>query len=111
MKENITTVTLQSTLSPLRKFDKFTTLLRHHSNSYKSKGYVISSNQSPIFEYITKLKLPNNTHVIDVLHKNIKDHPDVGPNSINILTMVINELFYQFTELPALTARHSLLET
>ncbi len=60
---------------------------------------ILYSKNSPIYNDIIEIiKNNDKDEKIKFIHSNhpsIKDHPDVGPNTINILTMIINNLYYQ----------------
>ncbi|NYT79830.1 XcbB/CpsF family capsular polysaccharide biosynthesis protein [Alcaligenaceae bacterium] len=75
---------------PERKFDRFSRIC----NEGSKRGYIITSSGSPVFEYIRKIADKNNINYIDVVHQDIKSHPDVGKNTINILMMLVNSMFY-----------------
>lgn len=78
---------------PVTKKDKFDNLLLECE---KTKGYIISSHNSPIYKYLSSMNFPKDVSLIDVRHKNIKDHSDVGVNTINLLMLLINSIFYKF---------------
>lgn len=78
---------------PCSKQEKFNKIVL---GCEKSNGYIISSRYSPIFDSLCSINFKNDVALIDVQHKNIKDHPDVGPNTINLLMLLINSIFYKF---------------
>ncbi len=59
---------------------------------------IIYSKQSPVYNDINKIIRDNDTknriNYINLCHPLIKEHPDVAKNSINILMLLINNLFY-----------------
>ncbi|WP_186171462.1 XcbB/CpsF family capsular polysaccharide biosynthesis protein [Vibrio chagasii] len=64
------------------------------SNHEFSNINVIYSECSPIYEEINRVldASVNKINFFNVLSENIKSHPDVGPNSIYVLTMLLNKL-------------------
>ena len=86
---------------PQTKQDKFSKFIQTYP--IKSNINIIYSKRSPIYNDIVTVIKNNDTHqnihYIHSDHPNIKDHPDVGPNTINVLTMLINNLYYNFIEL------------
>ncbi len=80
---------------PRSKQSKFNELLNNGLDFNPEFGYIITSRCSPIFPYIVNANFQNNVRVLDVFHDEIKDHPDVGPSTVNILLMIINGFFYK----------------
>ena len=79
---------------PINKNEKMTTVLdklKYNTNN----RCIITSKGSPQFAYIDnilKFYITNNFSVFITNHPNIKDHPDVAPNSLHMITTVINNL-------------------
>lgn len=80
---------------PISKQSKFNALLSNSLDLNSNSGYIITSRSSPIFSYIKNADFHKYAKIIDVFHDDIKDHPDVGPNTVNILLMIINAFFYK----------------
>ncbi|RCS69133.1 XcbB/CpsF family capsular polysaccharide biosynthesis protein [Vibrio casei] len=82
---------------PQSKKNKFTELMTH--DIHKNVNIIYSQN-SPIFNDIETIiksnDKNNNINLFNIEHPKIKSHPDVGPNTINILMLIINNLFYEF---------------
>jgi hypothetical protein len=59
---------------------------------------IITAPRSPQYKHIQQIaiKHPNcwNVSFFESCHPSIKTHPDVGPNTVNALTMLINGYFY-----------------
>jgi hypothetical protein len=59
---------------------------------------IIYSKQSPVYNDINSIIRDNDVekkiNFINLCHPSIKEHPDVAKNSINILMLLINNLFY-----------------
>lgn len=81
---------------PKRKLEKFTELL--NTSEVTNAPCIITSSGSPIFKYINELSkvtaLYERASIYDYQHKHITDHPKVGPNSVNLLTTLLNGQFY-----------------
>lgn len=77
---------------PVRKMDKFRKLIL--SAEGDSRGYVLTSLQSPCFASIVTAGVPSGVGLWNVRHRGIKSHPDVGLNTVNLVTMLINAMFY-----------------
>ena len=86
---------------PKTKQDKFTTLMK--TNDISENINIIYSEQSPIYEAINSIikenDKDNKINYINVCHPQIKTHPDVAAKTINILMLVINNLFYELAEI------------
>jgi len=84
---------------PSTKQNKFIDLMRR--TTIHSSINILYSQNSPIYlDIITVIKNNDIKDKINYIHTNhpkIKDHPDVGPNTINILTMILNNLYYDFS--------------
>lgn len=80
---------------PNSKQSKFNELLTSSIDLNSNFRYIITSRSSPIFSYIKEANFQNFVKVIDVCRDDIKDHPDVGPNTVNILLMILNAFFYK----------------
>lgn len=77
---------------PERKMDKFRELIL--SAEAGGKGYVLTSQQSPCFASIVTTGVPDGVGLWNIRHRAIKSHPDVGANTVNLVTMLINAMFY-----------------
>lgn len=80
---------------PASKSEKINDLLKKNTYSKKNTGCIITSTRSPQFYYINEQVLLSNKQnfcffITD--HPEIKDHPDVAPNSIHMITTLINNL-------------------
>lgn len=86
---------------PQTKQEKFSEFIQTHP--IKSDINIIYSKRSPIYTDVISIIKNNDInqdiHYIHSNHPNIKDHPDVGKNTINVVTMIINNLYYNFSEL------------
>ena len=86
---------------PETKQKKFVNLLKN--KNIPDNINILYSKNSPIYSYINTIikenDLKKKINYINVYHPNIKDHPDVGPHTINILMLIINNLFYTLGEL------------
>jgi hypothetical protein len=82
---------------PVTKQEKFIKILKEYE--INSDINIIYSENSPIYNDINKVIKDNDVfekiNYINVVHPKIKDHPDVGPNTIDILTLIINNIFYK----------------
>ena len=82
---------------PDTKQEKFKHLMKH--STIASNINILYSERSPIYNDIIEIIKNNDVEEkINYIHSNhpkIKDHPDVGQNTINILTMIINNLYYE----------------
>ncbi len=82
---------------PESKKEKFKQLM--NQNIHENVNIIYSKN-SPIFKDIESIIKSNDKYkkinYFNIEHPKIKDHPDVGPNTINILMLIINNLFYEF---------------
>jgi len=82
---------------PLSKQEKFIQLMKEVK--IISDVNIIYSINSPIYEYINAIikdhDMEQKIKYINISHPKIKDHPDVGPNTIDVLTLIINNLFYK----------------
>lgn len=76
---------------PVRKKDRFSFLFKTARNA---RGYVVTSSQSPCYPYIENSGLPFGVSLLNVWHRGIKDHPDVGPSTINLVVSLLNSIFY-----------------
>lgn len=66
-------------------------------DSPDQRKVIIYSSLSPQATYINSIALEplaEGVSSFDVVHPSIKDHPDVGPNSLPLTTTVINNLLY-----------------
>jgi len=83
------------------KQEKFSNLMKN--NKVPNKINIIYSQQSPIYNSINTIIKDNDTEnkikYLNVCHPKIKTHPDVAINTINILMSVINNLFYDLSEI------------
>ncbi|WHQ69490.1 XcbB/CpsF family capsular polysaccharide biosynthesis protein [Methylorubrum extorquens] len=81
---------------PEMKEARFSRLVRESASP--NATCVISSENSPQFQYIEEIIRPlmSGDRLIFLNSKNpsIKDHPDVGPNTVNAAVMMINMSFY-----------------
>jgi len=81
---------------PYTKDEIFSSLLT--KSKIHSNIFVISSEKSQQFFFIMELLKKHNIihkiHIISSAHPAIQEHPDVGPNTINIFIMYINGIFY-----------------
>jgi len=82
---------------PANKQEKFSSLIK--SSKIPRNTNIIYSKNSPLYSYINSIVRNNDIkqkiNYINSTHPKIKDHPDVGPNTIHILTLIINTLFYE----------------
>ncbi|MCW7538932.1 XcbB/CpsF family capsular polysaccharide biosynthesis protein [Aquabacterium sp. A7-Y] len=79
---------------PKTKQEKFAALFE---TVRPRNAVVICSERSPQHQYIDRIVRANcgtGVSFFRTLHPSIKDHPDVGPNTINALTMFINGFYY-----------------
>ncbi|MER2134911.1 MAG: XcbB/CpsF family capsular polysaccharide biosynthesis protein [Arthrobacter sp.] len=86
------------------KEETFGRLLEAHENDVMSKsGYghgrivVVYSKQSPQASYIENTvgtKITNEILLVNFCHPAISDHPDVSPNSLNLISMYLNMMAY-----------------
>ena len=88
---------------PNRKINRFLNI--QDSRIY---GCILTSSRSPIFNDIKKVADHKGIDCIDVIHEKISDHPDVGPNTINILMMLLNGKFYNLLDSFETKIKHSL---
>ncbi len=86
---------------PLTKQEKFSRLLKERE--INSNVNIIYSENSPIYDYINAIikdgDVSKKINYINVVHPKIKDHPDVGPNTIDVLTTLINNLYYNLAQI------------
>ena len=86
---------------PFTKQEKFSQLFKECE--VNSDINIIYSENSPVYDAINKNVKENDVlqkiNYINVVHPKIKDHPDVGVNTIDILTLIINNLFYKLGSL------------
>lgn len=78
---------------PVSKVEKFSNVLNGKKYSLINNGCIITSENSPQFSYIEKNIIGHFNRDFSVFinnNPNIKDHPDVAPNSIYIITSLIN---------------------
>jgi len=81
---------------PESKQLKFINLMKR--NEISDDINIIYSEQSPIYTDINTIIKDNDMkqkiNYINICHPKIKSHPDVGSNTINILMLVLNNIFY-----------------
>ena len=81
---------------PQTKQDKFTNLMK--TTVIPDNINIIYSEQSPIYgainSVIQKNDLEKKIKYLNVCHPKIKTHPDVAAKTINILMLLMNNLFY-----------------
>ena len=86
---------------PKSKQEKFTTFMK--TNTIPKNINIIYSEQSPIYGAINSVirenDRENKINYINVCHPKIKTHPDVAVKTINILMLVMNNLFYDLAEI------------
>lgn len=87
---------------PITKEEKFAQILKNHSWQDDVSRILISSVNSPQFSYVNDILLDEYGEYFSVfnnLNSMIKDHPDVAPNSLHMVTgllnMVINDVSLQ----------------
>jgi len=87
---------------PKSKKEKFINLIRN-SKIEDNNIYIIYSQQSPIYmdinNIIKKNDKENKINYLNVCHPQIKTHPDVASKTINILLSIMNNLFYNLSEI------------
>jgi hypothetical protein len=86
---------------PQSKQDKFRNLMK--TTAITSDINIIYSQNSPIYGAINNIikehDLEKKIKYLNVCHPKIKTHPDVAPKTINILMLVLNNLFYGLGEI------------
>ena len=86
---------------PQTKQDKFTNLMK--TTVIPDNINIIYSEQSPIYgainSVIQKNDLEKKIKYLNVCHPKIKTHPDVAAKTINILMLLMNNLFYDLGEI------------
>ncbi|MCF6243627.1 MAG: XcbB/CpsF family capsular polysaccharide biosynthesis protein [Sulfurovum sp.] len=84
------------------KFKKLMSSYKTHKNLY-----IISSQSSQQFYYIQNFiweyDLKKNINLVESNHPDIKEHPDVGPNTINLTIMLLNAIFYKVNKKASFT--------
>ena len=86
---------------PQTKQEKFTNLMK--MNRIFNNINIIYSQQSPVYGAINSVirenDKENKINYLNVCHPQIKTHPDVAAKTINILMLVMNNLFYDLAEI------------
>jgi len=86
---------------PKSKQEKFTNLMK--MNRIFNNINIIYSQQSPVYGAINSVirenDKENKINYLNVCHPQIKTHPDVAAKTINILMLVMNNLFYDLAEI------------
>lgn len=86
---------------PQSKQEKFTSLMK--MNIIPKNINIIYSQQSPIYGAINHIirdnDKENKINYLNVCHPMIKTHPDVASKTINILMLVMNNLFYNLADI------------
>lgn len=71
-----------------------------HTSAFASSSIVVVySDQSPQAPYIRETLGGHNTAAVSLVnfrHPSISDHPDVSPNSLNLISMYLNMMCYRF---------------
>lgn len=80
---------------PETKIEKFRRVLKAKADRKNRNGCLITSKKSPQFKYIEReviepYKQDYSIFITD--HPEIKDHPDVAPNSMHMMTTLVNNL-------------------
>jgi hypothetical protein len=86
---------------PRTKQDKFSDLM--NKTTIPDYINIIYSEQSPVYNAINTIikdnDIENRINYLNICHPKIKTHPDVAVKSINILMLVMNNLFYGLGEI------------
>jgi len=86
---------------PQSKQEKFIRLMK--MNTISKNLNIIYSQQSPVYGAINRVirenDKENKINYLNVCHPQIKTHPDVAAKTINILMLVMNNLFYDLAEI------------
>ena len=86
---------------PQSKQEKFSSLMRR--NKIPENINIIYSQQSPVYEAINSVirdnDIENKITYLNICHPQIKTHPDVAAKTINILMLVMNNLFYNLADI------------
>ncbi|MCC3271147.1 XcbB/CpsF family capsular polysaccharide biosynthesis protein [Arthrobacter zhangbolii] len=100
-----------------KKEDTFSRMLEQHKRDTLSRPgipnvnfVVVYSAQSPQSPYIREIlgsRIAADTSLIDFRHPSISDHPDVSPQSLNLISMYLNMMCYGY---PASSSGHFALE-
>lgn len=81
---------------PCYKQEKFSNLMLENSNKKLNFIKVITSPNSEQYSYIQNIILSSNTTINNYIFSNpyIKSHPDVGKQTLNFATAMLNNLLY-----------------
>jgi len=90
---------------PTSKQEKFTELFKN--SEIRRNTNIIYSENSPLYKHINTIvragDISNKITFINSANPKINDHPDVGPNTINLLTLILNNLFYELGNISSKT--------
>ncbi|HIP26772.1 MAG TPA: hypothetical protein EYG80_03855 [Flavobacteriaceae bacterium] len=90
-----------SKIYPQTKQEKFTFFIKNRK--IPDNITILYSQNSPIYEAINSIIKENDKekkiNYLNVCHPQIKTHPDVAAKTINVLMLVMNNLFYGLSEI------------